>query len=108
MTNLEALKSTCNAICNTFYPDNSTLNLMLLNADIDATATATPRDANIVKIALTLVSGFVESGKSMGGVSISTNENAVIKSITKWCSDYGFNASEFIKLSSISNGSKLW
>lgn len=108
MTNLEALKATCNAICNTFYPDNSTLKLMLFNEGVNPELNATPKDVTIVKIAIKMAMGFVESGKSIGGVSTSNLENAVNNSISKWCTEYGLNASEFINITKITNGSNRW
>ncbi|EKC73398.1 hypothetical protein OBE_02409, partial [human gut metagenome] len=44
MDNLTATRSLCNAIANTFYPDNATIEFALFNEGIDAKAEATPKD----------------------------------------------------------------
>ena len=108
MTNLEALKGTCNAICNTFYPDTSSMKTVLFHNGIDEGANATPRDPKLLRVAIGLVLGFVESSRSESGVSTSTNEKAVKKSIVYWCEVCGLDASEFVSVDTIENGSNLW
>lgn len=44
MKNSEALKGLCNAMANTFYPDDKTIELALFNEGITPTAEATPKD----------------------------------------------------------------
>jgi len=46
MTNIEALRTLCNAIANTFYPDDATLKFALFNEGINADADATPKDVS--------------------------------------------------------------
>ena len=60
MKNNVALRSLCNAIANTFYPDNATIDLALFNEGIDSQAEATPKDPQIFRVAVSLVMGYVE------------------------------------------------
>ncbi|NDV47791.1 hypothetical protein D0T49_12115 [Paludibacter sp. 221] len=108
MTNLEALKTTCNAICNTFYPDHATLELTLFNAGINHTDNAAPGDIELVKLAIGLVVGYVEQSRTENGVSTSNFEERVKQSIQYWCSRHGIDASEFVALTTIQNGSARW
>lgn len=108
MTNLEALKGTCNAICNTFYPDYSAMKTMLFHNSIDADATAKPKDPALLKVAIQMVNGFVENSRSEGGVSTSTIEKAVERNIAYWCAECGLDASEFVAQKTIENGSTMW
>ena len=55
MDNLTATRSLCNAIANTFYPDNATIEFALFNEGIDAKAEATPKDPMIFRVAARLV-----------------------------------------------------
>ena len=96
MTNIEALRTLCNAIANTFYPDESTLKFALSNAGVDASAAATPMDVTIFRLAVDLVLGYVESSRSENGISTSVMQDMVMKSLTHWCRVYGFDADEII------------
>ena len=49
MNNALALRNLCNAMANTFYPDQGTIELALFNEGIDAAAEATPKDPEIFK-----------------------------------------------------------
>ena len=69
MKNIEALKTTCNAIANTFYPDEATLELTLFNEGVNAQATAQPKDKTILRLAIRLVIGYVESSRNEGEYS---------------------------------------
>lgn len=110
MTNLSALYSLCNAIANTFYPDESTLELALLNAEIDPTGEAVPKDASIFRVAIPLVRGYVESGRTENGVSTSVMQSAVEKSLNHWCNYYGLNAEDELgdSMTFIEDGSNNW
>lgn len=108
MTNLEVLKATCNAICNTFYPDHSTMSMMLFNSGIEASAAAKPMDVEVIKIALHLVKGYVETSRNENGVSTSSSEVQVNKNILHWCKRCKLDASEFGVGTSIRNGSNRW
>ncbi len=110
MTNLSALYSLCNAIANTFYPDESTLKLALFNAEIDPDGAATPKDPAIFRVAVPLIRGYVEASRSENGVSTSVQQDAVEKSLNFWCNSYGLNAEEELgdSLSYIEDGSSLW
>lgn len=110
MDNLKALSSLCNAIANTFYPDNSTIVIVLINEGIDPQEEATPKDETLFRLAIRLVMGYVESSRSENGVSTSVREDAIKESIKYWCNIYGLDAEDFIpeSLRIIEDGSKLW
>ena len=104
MNNLTALKRLCNAIANTFYPDNGTLELVLFNAGLDAQATAQPKDV------VRLVFGYIEQSRSENGVSTSVREDAIKESLAMWCNEYGVDADEIIPdaLRVVRDGTNLW
>lgn len=110
MTNLSAVKSLCNAIANTFYPDNATIELALFNEGIDAQGEATPKDPDTFRVAVALVMGYVESSRTENGVSTSVMADAVKESIRYWCNIYGLDADEVLSdyVRVIKNGSNLW
>lgn len=111
MTNLEATSRICNAIANTFYPDKATVEFALFNAKIDASAEAMPKDANIFRVAVRLIKGYVESSRSEGGLSTSVmSEDALKSSLASWCTDYGLDAEDELAdyFRVIDDGSKLW
>ena len=110
MNNLNATRSLCNAIANTFYPDNSTIELALFNEGIDANADATPKDVKILKVAASLCIGYVEASRSEGSVSTSVREDAVKDSIKYWANIYGADAAEVLgdSVSVIEDGTHLW
>lgn len=96
MTNIEALRTLCNAIANTFYPDDATLEFALFNEGVDAQSEATPKDVTIFRVAVGLVRGYVESSRSENGISTSVMQDAVEKSLMYWCNVYGVDADEVI------------
>lgn len=109
MTNTEALKTMCNALCNTFYPDTKTVELMLYNESIDKEAMAIPKDERLFRVAVRLVKGYVESSRNENGVSTSVNRTAVNGSIIQWCKDYGLDADDFVlTVKTIENASNRW
>lgn len=109
MTNIEALKRTCNAICNTFFPDSATLELMLYNKEVASSAIAQPMSSEIVKIAIEMVMGFVETSRTENGISMDTDISAVRKNIIHWCSKCGLDASLYVVEGvTVENGSNLW
>ena len=109
MDNLKALKSICNAICSTFYPDRAVMEVMLFNEGISVDAVATPKDVTLFKVAIRLVKGYVENSRSENGVSTSVNEDAVNENIRIWCKDYGLDAEDYLlSVKTIENGSNLW
>ena len=97
MTNIEALRRLCNAIANTFYPDDATLEFALFNEGIDATTDATPKDKSIFRVAVGLVRGYIESSRSENGISTSVMQDAVEKSLMYWCNVYGVDAEDVIE-----------
>lgn len=110
MKNAAALRNLCNAIANTFYPDNATIELALFNEGIESQAEATPKDPKIFRIAVSLVMGYVEGSRSENGVSTTVLQDAVEKSIRYWCNIYGLDADEVLSdyLRVMEDGSKLW
>ncbi len=110
MNNLKALRSLCNAIANTFYPDNSTMELMLFNENIDPQAEATPKDQAILRIAIALVMGYVETSRTENGVSTSIDYDALKVSIKYYCGLYGLDADEVLSEyeRKIEDGSHYW
>lgn len=110
MTNIEALRSLCNAIANTFYPDDATMKFALFNQDMDAESDAAPKDPKIFRTAVSLVKGYVESSRTENGVSTAVREDAVEKSLLHWCDVYGLDASEELGdyLRVIGDASNLW
>ena len=110
MTNLSALYSLCNAIANTFYPDESTLKVALFNAEIDPDATATPKDPQIFRVAVALVRGYVEGSRTENGISTSVLQEAVEKSLKYWCNYFGLDAEQELgdTQTYIEDGSKIW
>ena len=110
MKNSEALKSLCNAIANTFYPDDKTIELALFNEGIDSKADATPKDPEIFRVAISLIKGYVEGSRSENGVSTSVREDGIKESIKYWCNIYGLDADEILSdfLRVMEDGSNLW
>ena len=109
MDNLSALRSLCNAICSAFFPDRSTMEMMLYNEGIDSTAAAAQKDVTLLRLAIRLVKGFVESSRSENGVSVSIDTDKVDENIAMWCDEYGIDADELAtSLKTIENGSDLW
>lgn len=110
MKNSEALKRLCNAIANTFYPDDSTIELALFNEGIEATADATPKDPAIFRVAIALVKGYVEGSRTENGVSTSVLQDSIKESIKYWCNIYGLDADEILSdyLRVMEDGSNLW
>lgn len=110
MTNSEALKRLCNAMCNTFYPDDGTLSVMLMNEGVQADGEATPKDEKIFRMAVSLVFGYVEGSRTENGISTSVLRESVKESIKYWCNLYGLDADEILGdyIRVISNGSNLW
>lgn len=95
-TNLEALRAKCKLICDTCYVDDDVLIDVLADAGIEPAANAVPNDVEIVKAALTVVKGWVESARSEGGINVSINREAVDKNILFWCRRFGLDASEYL------------
>ncbi len=109
MNNLQATSSLCNAIANTFYPDKHTIEMALFNEGIDAEIEATPKDEAILRVAVSLVIGYVESSRSEGGVSTSVNADAIENSIRYWCNVYGVDVEEVSNsVRVLRDGTNLW
>lgn len=95
-TNLEALRAKCKLICDTCYVDDDVLIDVLADAGIEPAVNAVPNDVEIVKAAITIVKGWVESARSEGGINVSINREAVDKNILFWCQRFGLDASEYL------------
>lgn len=109
MTNLEALKAQCKLICNTCYVDDDVARLSLFNAGIEEGANATANNPDIVRCAILIVKGWVETSRSENGISVSADEESIRKSIIFWCNKSGLDASEYVDdIVVIDNGSNLW
>lgn len=110
MTNLDATKSLCNAIVNTFYPDSATVRFVLASHGISPDGEATPTDKELFCTAVRLVMGFVESSRSENGVSTAVREDAIRNSIKYWCGVYGVDADEVLggEATTIEDGTHLW
>ncbi len=109
MDNLKALRGLCNALCNTFYPDLSTMELMLFNEGINGNEEAKPKDAKLFQVAVRLVKGYVESSRTENGISTSVREDAIDENIAQWCKDYGLDAEDYLlSAKTIENGSNWW
>ena len=90
MTNLDATKSLCNAIVNTFYPDNATVRFVLASRGISPDGEATPTDKELFCTAV--------------------REDAIRNSIKYWCGVYGVDADEVLggEATIIEDGTHLW
>lgn len=110
MKNAVALRSLCNAIANTFYPDKDTLDLALFNEGIDPQADATPKDAAIFRVAISLCMGYIEGSRTENGISTSVMQDTVKESIRYWCNMYGLDADDILSdyLVVKEDGSHLW
>lgn len=109
MTNSEALRAQCKLICNTCYVDTDVLSLALLNAGISADDTATPNDSAIIRTAILIVKGWVETSRSENGISAAIDMPSLENNIKYWCAKAGLDASEFVDgLISLESGSDLW
>lgn len=109
MTNSEALRAQCKLICNTCYVDTDVLSLALLNAGIGEGDTATPNDPAIIRAAILIIKGWVETSRSENGISAAIDMPALENNIKYWCAKAGLDASELVDgLISLESGSDLW
>lgn len=109
MDNITALRGLCNAIASTFYPDETTMELTLFNEDYNPNTLAQPKDPKLLRMAISLVKGYVEASRSESGVSASVNVDAIEASIKHWCKEYGLDAVDVLNDGvTISDGSDLW
>ena len=109
MTNSEALRAQCKLICDTCYVDSDVVELALLNAGIDGEATAAANDQQIIRAALTIVRGWVETGRSESGISVSVDVESVKRSMAYWCNVAGIDVSEFVDGTvTLESGTELW
>lgn len=109
MTNFEAIKAQCKLICNTCFVDGDVIKLMLLNEGLAELDEATPNDPTLIRIAIMIVKGWVETSRSENGISASIDMAALKNNIMFWCRQAGLDASEFVDdLITFDDGSNLW
>lgn len=108
MTNLDALKAQCKLICNTCYVDDDVAMLTLQNEGLYADEDALPYDPCIIRSAIVIVKGWVENSRTEGGISVSCNNEEIRQSIAYWCKKADIDASEFLDLTIVDNGSNMW
>lgn len=109
-TNLEALRAKCKLLCNTCYADDDALIDALCDNGIEPGNAAVPGDINLIKTAIFVVMGWVETSRSEGGISAAVDREAVEKNILFWCQRYGLDASEFLtdSMTVIQDGSNMY
>lgn len=109
-TNLEALRAKCKLICDTCYADDDVLIDVLWDNGIDPSGKAVPMDVEIVKAAIIVVKGWVESARSEGGINVSINREALEKNILFWCQRFGLDASEYLSdcMTVVQDGSDMY
>ncbi len=109
-TNLEALRAKCKLICDTCYADDDVLIDVLCDNGINPSGNAVPMDVEIVKAAIIVVKGWVESARSEGGINVSINREAVEKNILFWCQRFGLDASEYLSdcMTVVQDGSDMY
>lgn len=96
MNNRDAIKSLCNAICNTFFPDSSAIEITAFNEGINVEEEAKPKDEKILKCAIALVRGYVEGSSSQNGISTSVrSQEAINDSIRHYCYLYGVDVADY-------------
>ena len=107
--NLEALKAQCKLICNTCYVDDDVARLVLQNAGLDAESEPSANNPDIIRAAILVVRGWIETSRSENGISASANVEGVKRSIMFWCGKAGLDTSEYVDdLVVIDNGSNMW
>lgn len=109
-TNLEALRAKCKLICDTCYADDDVLIDVLEDAGISPSDNVVPNNVEIVKAAIVVVKGWVESARSEGGINVSINREAVEKNILFWCQRFGLDASEYLSdcMTVVQDGSDMY
>lgn len=110
MTNLEALKAQCKLICNTCYVDEDVAKYSLLGAGIDEKEEATANNPDIIREAIIIVKGWVETSRTENGITASIDMDVLQNNIVYWCGKAGLDAEEFLDdtLTTIDNGTDLW
>lgn len=108
MTNLDAIRALCTKICSGFYPDQNVLEFTLFDNNIEPSENFKPKNIELVKLAIGVVRGMAETSHSEGGISDGWDAERINNSISAICKEYGIDSSEFVKESSVSDGSNLW
>lgn len=108
MTNLEAIKALCTRTVSGFYPDRNVLMFTLENAGINPDGKLIPGNVDIAKLAIKIIQGMAETSHTEGGLSSGWDQERIEKNIIALCNEYGLDSSEFVQLSSITDGSNYW
>lgn len=109
MTNLEALRALCTRIASTFYVDRNVMEQAMIDYNIDRDAEYTAEDINIIKCALELVQGFVNTLQIEGDTHNNTYWEAVKANIIRITNKYGLDPDSYITISStVSDMSLKW
>lgn len=110
MTNKEALRAQCKLICNNCYVDSDVLELALLNSGvIGEEEVGATNDPTIIRTAIIIVKGWVETSRSENGISTTIDINALDNNIKFWCAKAGLDASEFVDSQiTFESGSDFW
>lgn len=110
-TNTEVCRAKCKLLCNTAYVDSDVIKDVLIDRGIDPEEEAVPNNVELMRCAILIVLGWVETSRSEGGVSVSIDLAALRNNIYYWCSQYGIDVEEFNlvdALSYIRNGFTIW
>lgn len=109
MNNLDALKAQCKLICNTCYVDDDVATMMLVNEGLEPEDDMIQNDTSLIRLAIIIVKGWVETSRSENGISVSCNIEEVNKNISYWCKIAGLDASDYNEqLTTVENWSNKW
>lgn len=104
------LRAICKAICNTCYVDDDVLAVMLSSEGLDPNdyVEDTP-SSTLIRLAIEIVKGWVETSRSEGGISVSVDVARVNRNIAYWAKKGGIEA-EVLDDNGITvrNASNLW
>ncbi|MCC8154809.1 MAG: hypothetical protein LIP01_11790 [Tannerellaceae bacterium] len=109
MTNLEALSHKCSFLFPSFYPDESILEFTLLEDGLkpgDEYSVECKR--KIAILAIRIISNNVETSHSEGGVSNAVDLGKVKENVIRECALLGIDASLYVSVSTIEDGSDSW
>lgn len=109
MNNREALKAQCKLICNTCYVDSDVAEYSLLSAGLNPESGAEIGSAALIKLAIEIVKGWVETSRSENGISAAIDMPTLQNNIIYWCGKAGLDASDYVDgIVSLESGSDLW
>ncbi|MCM1079703.1 MAG: hypothetical protein NC344_10170 [Bacteroidales bacterium] len=104
------LRAVCKAICNTCYVDDDVAVALLVSNDMHPDApTSGDFSAGIVRLAIEIVKGWVETSRSEGGISVARDTSQLNRNILYWSNRYGLEADELAQgVATVTNGSRMW